>query len=105
MATPGGRVMLNEKDSLPLTMEADGTFAGNFTVKEQGFYKIELEGPHGEKVDASPQYTIDVLTDQSRRSTSTSRGATRTPARSKKCSPRCGPTTTSASSRCRCSTR
>src|SRR5689334_2254184 len=64
MATPGGRVILNEKDSLPLTKEADGTFAANFTVKEQGFYKIELEGPAGEKVNASPQYTIDVLTDQ-----------------------------------------
>ncbi|HUR34470.1 MAG TPA: DUF4175 family protein, partial [Vicinamibacterales bacterium] len=64
MATPGGRVILNEKDSLPLTKEADGTFAANFSVKEQGFYKIELEGPAGEKVNASPQYTIDVLTDQ-----------------------------------------
>ena len=64
MATPGGRVILNETDSLPLTKEADGTFAANFTVKEQGFYKIELEGPAGEKVNASPQYTIDVLTDQ-----------------------------------------
>src|SRR6185369_1323204 len=52
MATPGGRVILNEKDSLPLTQEADGTFAANFTVKEQGFYKIELEGPAGEKVNA-----------------------------------------------------
>src|SRR5205085_8947823 len=29
-----------------------------------GFYRIELIGPHGEKVDASPQYTIDVLDDQ-----------------------------------------
>ncbi|MEQ1728032.1 MAG: DUF4175 family protein, partial [Vicinamibacterales bacterium] len=64
MATPGGRVILNEKDSLPLAKQADGTFAANFTVKEQGFYKIELEGPAGEKVNASPQYTIDVLTDQ-----------------------------------------
>ena len=63
MATPGGRVMLNENDSLPLTKQADGTLAGNFTVNEQGFYRIELEGPHGEKVNASPQYTIDVLTD------------------------------------------
>src|SRR5207248_9323276 len=35
-----------------------------FAVKTQGFYKIELTGPHGEKVDASPQYTIDVIDDQ-----------------------------------------
>src|SRR5439155_9865839 len=33
-------------------------------VEKQGFYRIELQGPHGEKVTASPQYTIDVLTDQ-----------------------------------------
>ena len=64
MATPGGRVILNENESLPLTKSADGTFAANFTVKAQGFYKIELEGPAGEKVNASPQYTIDVLSDQ-----------------------------------------
>ena len=64
MATPGGRVLLNENDSAPLTREADGTLVGNFTVDTQGFYKIELEGPRAEKVNASPQYTIDVLTDQ-----------------------------------------
>ena len=63
MATPGGRVMLNEKESLPLTKEADGTFAGNFTVSGQGFYRIEFDGPQGEKVTASPQFTIDVLAD------------------------------------------
>ncbi|MFN7984969.1 MAG: DUF4175 family protein, partial [Vicinamibacterales bacterium] len=64
MTTPGGRVVLNENDSLPLTKEADGTFSANFAVKDKGFYKIELIGPAGEKVAASPQYTIDVLDDQ-----------------------------------------
>ncbi|MDR1989455.1 MAG: hypothetical protein LBQ09_04405, partial [Acidobacteriaceae bacterium] len=63
MATPGGRVIVND-NSIPLTKDADGTFAANMTVDAQGFYKIELDGPHGEKVNASPQYTIDVLTDQ-----------------------------------------
>ena len=33
-------------------------------MKDKGFYKIELIGPAGEKVNASPQYTIDVLDDQ-----------------------------------------
>ena len=56
-------MLLNENESAPLTKEADGTLAGNFTVNTQGFYKIELEGPHAEKVNASPQYTIDVLSD------------------------------------------
>ena len=32
--------------------------------RAQGFYRIELTGPQGEKVDASPQYTIDVIDDQ-----------------------------------------
>src|SRR6185295_11090928 len=33
-------------------------------IKSQGFYRIELTGPQGEKVEASPQYTIDVIDDQ-----------------------------------------
>src|SRR5262249_61604237 len=36
----------------------------SFTIDKQGFYRIELDGPHGEHVSASPQYTIDVLDDQ-----------------------------------------
>src|SRR5262249_528547 len=55
---------LNEKSPSALTREADGTLTGKFTVDTQGFYRIELQGPHDEKVSASPQYTIDVLTDQ-----------------------------------------
>ena len=64
MKTPGGRIVLNDGSSATLTAQADGTLTGNFAVKTQGFYKIELTGPHGEKVDASPQYTIDVIDDQ-----------------------------------------
>ncbi len=64
MKTPAGRVLLNDGGSSPLAVEADGTLAGNFKVDKQGFYRIELDGPRGEHVSASPQYTIDVLTDQ-----------------------------------------
>jgi hypothetical protein len=64
MKTPAGRVLLNEGGSAPLAVAADGTLAGNFKVDKQGFYRIELDGPRGERVSASPQYTIDVLTDQ-----------------------------------------
>jgi len=64
MKTPGGRIVLNDGSSATLTAQEDGTLTGNFAVKTQGFYKIELTGPHGEKVDASPQYTIDVIDDQ-----------------------------------------
>ena len=50
--------------SSPLTANADGTLAGNFTATANGFYRIELDGPAGEKVTASPEYTIDILADQ-----------------------------------------
>jgi hypothetical protein len=64
MKSPSGRILLNDGSAEPLAAQPDGTLAGNFTIKGQGFYKIELTGPHGEKVDASPQYTIDVIDDQ-----------------------------------------
>ena len=64
MATTGGRIMLNEGDGSAITTQPDGTLTGGFTIEGQGFYRIQLTGPHGEKVDASPQYTIDVIDDQ-----------------------------------------
>jgi len=64
MAAPSGRILLNDGASEALTTQADGTLTGGFKISAQGFYKIELTGPHGEKVDASPQYTIDVIDDQ-----------------------------------------
>ena len=38
MKSDGGRVLLNDSVSIPLTTGADGTLAGNFTVDKQGFY-------------------------------------------------------------------
>lgn len=64
MKAPGGRVALNDKDSIALTVEADGALTAGFTADRNGFYRIELDAPTGERVAASPQYTIDVLTDQ-----------------------------------------
>ena len=75
MATPGGRiVMIDKSGSSPsapspgalrsLARQPDGTLTGSFTIDSQGFYRIELDGPHGEHVTASPQYTIDVLSDR-----------------------------------------
>jgi len=64
MKAPSGRIMLNDGNALPLAVQPDGTLTGSFAIKRQGYYKIELTGPHGEKVDASPQYTIDVIDDQ-----------------------------------------
>ena len=49
---------------MPLATQPDGSLTGSFSVDKQGFYRIELNGPHGEQVKASPQYMIDVLSDQ-----------------------------------------
>ena len=49
---------------MPLAVAADGTLTATFKADKDGFYRIELDAPSGERVSASPQYTIDVLTDQ-----------------------------------------
>ena len=63
MTAPGGEILLNDKDTR-------GSDAGRRrarrlvqVVDKDGFYRIELTAPTGEKVTASPQYTIDVLND------------------------------------------
>src|SRR5262245_36985098 len=57
MAAPSGRILLNDGASAPLTTQSDGSLTGSFKIDQQGFYRIELTGPHAEKVDASPQST------------------------------------------------
>src|SRR5256885_5175910 len=64
MTAPDGKIVLSNGGAMPLTRQADGTLTGSFKIAQQGFYRIELTGPHGEKVDASPQYTIDVIDDE-----------------------------------------
>ncbi len=49
---------------MPLAVAADGTLTATFKADKDGFYRFELDAPSGERVSASPQYTIDVLTDQ-----------------------------------------
>jgi len=63
MASKGGRVVLGEKESVPLAVNADGTLSANFTAAHDGFYRIELDAPNGERLTASPQYTVDLLSD------------------------------------------
>lgn len=64
MATAGGALVLDEDDKSQLVVQPDGTLTGNFVVEKDGFYRLELQAPDGQLVTASPQYTIDVLTDQ-----------------------------------------
>src|SRR5262245_20586007 len=64
MAVSSGRVVMSSGDSKPLSRHDDGTLDGNFLADANGSYRIELDGPAGEKVEASPNYTIDILADQ-----------------------------------------
>jgi hypothetical protein len=64
MTSPGGQVLLHDKDKAPLTRGEDGSLTTSFVVDRDGFYRVELDAPTGERVSASPQYTIDVLSDQ-----------------------------------------
>ncbi len=64
MATPGGRLQLDPAAVAGLTVQADGTLTGSFKVMKDGYYHVELDGPRGEKVTASPKYTIDVIEDR-----------------------------------------
>jgi hypothetical protein len=59
----GGRVVLHDKETVALAA-GDEALTGAFKADRDGFYRIELDAPTGERVAASPQYTIDVLTDQ-----------------------------------------
>ena len=63
MLTPGGRVLVNGAPT-ELADLGDGTWGGSLRVEEEGYYEIELARADGELVSASPQYTIDVLSDQ-----------------------------------------
>jgi len=64
MPTEGGRTVLDEESRTELVVQPDGSLIGGFVVEEDGFYRIDLQSGEGEMVTASPQYTIDVLTDQ-----------------------------------------
>ena len=64
MPTAGGRMVLDEENRTDLVAQPDGSLIGGFVVEKDGFYRIDLQSGEGEMVTASPQYTIDVLTDQ-----------------------------------------
>jgi hypothetical protein len=63
MLTPGGQLVI-DGEAVALTNEGDGTWTASLTVEDEGYYEVALERAGGELVPASPQYTIDVLSDQ-----------------------------------------
>ena len=63
MLTPGGQLLV-DGEAAALTDEGDGTWTASLTVEREGYYEVALARAGGELVPASPQYMIDVLTDQ-----------------------------------------
>ena len=79
--TPGGAVLLDDGRRLALEVDsalevanvleeedaadpdAAARLAGEVPLDRDGFYRIELTGPGGDAVRASPEYAIDVLDD------------------------------------------
>jgi hypothetical protein len=68
MQSPAGQVVLAGTERAALTPApgsgSPAALTGAFKVEKDGFYRIELDGPSGEHVPASPQYTIDALADR-----------------------------------------
>jgi hypothetical protein len=63
MIIPGGTLLV-DGSAVELDDAGDGTWVGSLTVRNRGFYEVELAMTDGTMVPASPQYTIDVLNDQ-----------------------------------------
>lgn len=62
--TPGARVILDGGDTISMAPAPDGTYAGAFTVRRDGFYGIQFQTHDGVWVAGAPDYRVDVLTDQ-----------------------------------------
>lgn len=63
MLTPGGELIVDGQ-AVALEPGENGIWEGSLTVREPAFYSITLQMTDGTPVPASPEYTIDVLTDQ-----------------------------------------
>ncbi len=63
MLTPGGQLIV-DGEAVPLEPGENGIWEGSLVVREPAFYSITLQMGDGTPVPASPEYTIDVLTDQ-----------------------------------------
>jgi len=64
LPVPGGRVLLNDSIPVELAVGEEGVLVGEFTVRGDGVYRLELDRSGGAPVPGSPSYTIDALEDQ-----------------------------------------
>lgn len=60
----GGTIVVQDEDSLRLTPGEDGTLTGSLEVTREGIYRIVFETLEGDRVVGSPDFLIDVLSDQ-----------------------------------------
>jgi hypothetical protein len=60
----GGRIRIEGRDPIPLETGEGSILTGVIDVKGDGFYKIELEAFDSSLHAASPDYVIEILTDQ-----------------------------------------
>ncbi|HEY7699918.1 MAG TPA: DUF4175 family protein, partial [Vicinamibacteria bacterium] len=61
---PGGSLQVEGAEPVKLEPGENGTLAASLNVNEDGFYRIELQGFDGTSRPASPDYAIEVLSDQ-----------------------------------------
>ncbi|MCI0487061.1 MAG: hypothetical protein L0229_10730, partial [Blastocatellia bacterium] len=63
MQAKAARIVLNDGTKIEMLSGGDDLFTGEFTVKENGTYKIELTSLDGEKYNGSNEFDITVLED------------------------------------------
>jgi len=61
---PGGSLRVEGKGPMPLEPDENGSLSATLNVDADGFYRIELQGFDGNSRPASPDYAIEVLSDQ-----------------------------------------
>ena len=61
--SPLGRVITEAGDTIPLKAGSEGRLEGNLRANQSGWYRVELQAPSGEFVEASLRYRIDLLDD------------------------------------------
>ncbi len=61
---PGGALRIEGADPVPLEPGESGSLSATLSVEADGFYRIELQGFDGNARPASPDYAIEVLSDQ-----------------------------------------
>ncbi|UCG86331.1 MAG: DUF4175 family protein [Gemmatimonadota bacterium] len=65
MPVTNGVLVLDDRDTIPLQPGEEGLLKGTMNIRDPGQYRVLLQGFEGDLVVASPDYIIDVLTDQS----------------------------------------